>query len=358
MICPDRAALTQARRATLPKVLHQAWLAPTGVPRQPAGVLRVQAHRWPHSLRHWQWALWTSEASRELWSTHAPELLDVYLSYNKSVERADATRLLIMSVYGGVYADLDVVPCDDFERSLSDAMGGAGRCSTNEQCSVPLLLVRDPWRGKPARQAVQHVSNFFFASVPDHPFWGFALRLLAERRSHPWGTMYKTGPYFVDHAWKSFRRLNGGCPAQLLEKSAAVLTHNDWQEQCFGVHHWTSTWHLSAEILPAFSQTPRARSRAQEALAQARGVVVDEGLLDWLGVDRAKDCAEGSLQAVFADLPLQKRLLTRRSKKWALYVNESLVPFLPLMTRAHVHQLSARTYVAAPRKIAIPTNSN
>ncbi|EOD09367.1 hypothetical protein EMIHUDRAFT_197740 [Emiliania huxleyi CCMP1516] len=282
MICPDRAALTQARRTTLPKVLHQAWLAPTGAPRQPAGVLRVQAHRWPHSLRHWQWALWTSEASRELWSTHAPELLNVYLSYNKSVERADATRLLIMSVYGGVYADLDVVPCDDFERSLSDAMGGAGRCSTNEQCSVPLLLVRDPWRGKPARQAVQHVSNFFFASVPDHPFWGFALRLLAERRSHPWGTMYKTGPYFVDHAWKSFRRLNGGCPAQLLEKSAAVLTHNDWQEQRFG------------------------------------------GLLDWLGVDRAKDCAEGSLQAVFADLPLQKRLLTRRSKKWALYVNESL----------------------------------
>ena len=50
----------------------------------------------------------------------------MYDGYPNPIQRADASRLVYMYLFGGVYADLDVAPCDGvwgwFER-----LRGAGQ---------------------------------------------------------------------------------------------------------------------------------------------------------------------------------------------------------------------------------------
>lgn len=89
---------------------HQSWWTDT-LPK-PLGVFFDD---WKEELRQSEWTrfLWTDESNRALWVREFPEMIDVYDDYAYAVERADATRLLYMHVYGGVYADVDVVPCRD-----------------------------------------------------------------------------------------------------------------------------------------------------------------------------------------------------------------------------------------------------
>jgi len=78
-------------------------------------------------------------------------MLDVYDAYEHAVERADALKLLCMFVYGGVYADLDVAPCDGAEAALAANAGS-------------FMLVRDPARGTQAERAAKRIGAFFFQS--------------------------------------------------------------------------------------------------------------------------------------------------------------------------------------------------
>ena len=100
----------------------------------PPAILQGQAARWKAVLPDWEYRLWTDEENRKLWAKHMPEVLPVYDRYKHAIERADATRLLYFMVFGGVYADLDVAPCNGVDRVLASN-------------ATKLLLVRDPVRG-------------------------------------------------------------------------------------------------------------------------------------------------------------------------------------------------------------------
>lgn len=265
------AALEAFRSARLPPVLHQSW-----VDEQPPKVLAAVRARWSEVLPSWTHRLWTDRDNRLAWAAHHPELLALYDGYPHGVQRADAARLLYMQLHGGVYADLDVAPCELTERAL-------GRPA--------LMLVRDPWRGSLRRKRMQHVSNFFFASPKGHPFWAYAIAGLPAHRNHPRGIMMQTGPYFVDSMWKRFVREARTCDAAsrapadsagaegggaLLDwLQASVLTHDEWQQRRVGTHHWASTWHYHA-------------------------VIKDDGLVDWLGVNESASCPESSLATIVA----------------------------------------------------------
>ena len=252
------ASLASVEGARIPAIIHQSWAQANGIPP----ILGGQAPRWRARLPHWEYRLWTDEMNRALWQQHYPELLGMYDNYTHAVERADASRLLYMYLFGGIYADLDVAPCNDIEGALGSP-------------HPPLVLVRDPYRGTPQRKRKQHISNFFFASVKGHPFWRYAISLLASRQRHPRGVMYSTGPYFIDVAFRFFSREHRSCsPEQAIR--ADVMTYDEWQQsRHFGAHHWSSTWHYNL-------------------------VVQDDGLLDWLGIDESKNCGESQLEQIFA----------------------------------------------------------
>ena len=96
-----------------------------------------------------------------------------------------------------------------------------------------------------------------------------------------------TGPYYVDTMWKLYTRKHRGCRHML---NATVLTHDEWQRRHLGVHHWLSTWKNASDSITS-----------ETGVWQAAGAqpVVDEGLLDWLGVNRSADCGEATLHTLF-----------------------------------------------------------
>ena len=244
--------------ARIPSIVHQSWTKVEGIP----SVLAGQAAQWRARLPHWEYRLWTDHMNRALWQQHYPELLGMYDNYTHAIERADASRLLYMHLFGGLYADLDVAPCGDIQGAFGSPQPS-------------LVLVRDPWRGTLQRKRKQHISNFFFASVKGHPFWHFAISLLASRQRHPRGVMYSTGPYFIDTAFRRFSREHRACTPEHTVR-ADILTYDEWQQdRRFGAHHWASTWHYNL-------------------------VVQDDGVLDWLGIDETKNCREAQLERIFA----------------------------------------------------------
>ena len=276
-----RSAMAHNRRGcprmlsvgAIPCTVHQSW-ATAVLP----DVLGALSGRWNASLpRSWKHMLWTDADNRRLWQAYAPSLITVYDNYKSSVERADATRFLYMSVYGGVYADLDVVPCLSVGDSIRHTLA-----------SHRIVLVRDPWRGSLERKRKQHISNFFMAGVPGHPFWNFALQGLQARQHDGRGAMYTTGPYYMDHAYKRFLREYRKCPSATHE--IAILTHDEWQAEHIAMHHWTSTWHT-------WQGGAKMRER-RESLGTAQQnlqIMENVGLLDWLGVNLSKGCPEALL---------------------------------------------------------------
>lgn len=126
-----------------PPLLHQAWISPTAHQRQEArgatsapaaselgseptvheedvpSQLLPMVVRWRTVLPGWSRKLWTIASSRQLWLDHRPDLIDVYDRYSNAVQRADASRYLYMLKYGGIYADLDVAPCNTIFSALA-----------------------------------------------------------------------------------------------------------------------------------------------------------------------------------------------------------------------------------------------
>lgn len=221
--------------------------------------------RWGSALPGWERRIWSREANRELWASHFPELLRVYDNYANPVQRADVVRLAYMHVHGGVYADLDVAPCD----SIAPTIAALER----ERRSV--LLVREP--GKVAREASsKYLTNFFLASAPGHPFWRFAIGLLRERATHR-NVMSATGPYFLNAAWTMYRRAarRAGC-ADLADASAHVFRYSDWQ-RTVGAHHFSGTWHFNG-------------SAAHDPNFEA-----------WIGANNSNNCPEADFSAFKRD---------------------------------------------------------
>lgn len=225
----------------VPSILHQSWWTDT-LPKP----LEVFFDDWREELHQSEWTrfLWTDESNRALWVREFPEMIDVYDAYAYAVERADATRLLYMHVYGGVYADIDVVPC-------RDAIGQF------RKLDVP-MLVEDP-----SRTRVTRISNFVMASPRAHPFWRYAIEQLRTSRHNP-NTISRTGPAFLNAAYLKYVARDAGIVRVSYREFAQLV----------GSHHWASTWHFGL-------------------------VIYDEGLLDWLGVNRSWSCRESTIQSIF-----------------------------------------------------------
>ena len=244
---------------SVPPELHQSWYNRT----LPTAVAPLVA-RWRAVLPHWKHRVWSDDDNRRLWKEHFPELLDLYDGYDVPIKRADATRLVYMAVFGGVYADLDVAPCD--------------RMRATQPGRHQLLLVREPKKLSPqigedlarVKQRSQPVTNFFMASASGHPFWRFALQRLRPRRDKE--VMSAAGPWFLNSAWLEFSKQAeaGGC-GQLLAKGTRVYTFVEWQAT-LASHHWSGSWHWNGTM------------------------VIDRHLHKWMGVDLSKNCPENSFE--------------------------------------------------------------
>mmetsp|Transcript_134310 Transcript_134310/g.236815 ORF Transcript_134310/g.236815 Transcript_134310/m.236815 type:complete len:612 (-) Transcript_134310:69-1904(-) len=212
--------------ASIPSVLHQTWKT-TDVPK----LMSAYAATWRTLHPKWKYMFWSDDDNLRLWANESMEKLDLYNSFAEGVMRSDASRLLYLQNYGGVYADFDVEPCQNLDKLLS---------------KWELVFVRSP---------LGYVSNYFIASAPFHPFWGFALdqlqdtdaRLLQMKSqtekdggqfSSGMTVMWTAGPRFLDDAFQRF--LNES--TQLIKDKIKIFNFSEFQAE-IGIHHWTGTWH-------------------------------------------------------------------------------------------------------------------
>lgn len=186
----------------IPRLIHQTYKTTT---------LPAQWEQTPDAWRRhhptYNYTLWTDDELRSLIERRYAWLLPTYDNYAYSTQRWDAARYAILHAYGGVYADLDLLPT----RPIDGLLAG-------HDC----LLPRTPNVG---------LTNAFMASAANHPFFLEALRQL-PRYAHAWyhvtrhnTILSSTGSTFV---WAMFLRWPAGA-----EQQPAIIAADQWGKTSF-----------------------------------------------------------------------------------------------------------------------------
>lgn len=165
---------------TIPKVLHFTWKTKT---------LTRFAQRvwgeWEKSHPDWELRLWDDADIRALVADHYPEHLATFDSYKSGIYRADAFRFFVLHKFGGVYADLDVLPVGN----LGDLIG-------RTDCFVGADTEKHVRDNEAFRGMPMSLCNAFMGSVPGHIFWQRCLEALARCVCDD--VVDATGPRFVN----------------------------------------------------------------------------------------------------------------------------------------------------------------
>eukprot|EP00516_Mucochytrium_quahogii_P012149 CAMPEP_0203805676 /NCGR_PEP_ID=MMETSP0100_2-20121128/14375_1 /ASSEMBLY_ACC=CAM_ASM_000210 /TAXON_ID=96639 /ORGANISM=" , Strain NY0313808BC1" /LENGTH=371 /DNA_ID=CAMNT_0050714237 /DNA_START=398 /DNA_END=1510 /DNA_ORIENTATION=+ len=170
--------LPKGWKAEVPKIIHQQWKKKD----LPKG---SKYNKWHDQWRklfpepEYQHILWTDESALKLIEEHYDWFLELYTTYKHGIQRADAARYFIMYHYGGLYADLDYEPLQNFWPHLAKDR---------------VSLIESPY------QYNEKVQNSLMSSPKNDPFWKLSFTMLVEAFSKP--VLSATGPVFLDNVIK------------------------------------------------------------------------------------------------------------------------------------------------------------
>jgi hypothetical protein len=143
------------------------------------------------SASMWTAVYWSDKSCKKLVEDHFPEFLRTFNSFTHNIQRVDSCRYLILSVYGGVYADTDisihVSNANEFEHLIPLGVG----------------LVESPYRYNEIWQ-----NSLMTASSPAHSFWNITIEIMRERQGEG-AVLSTTGPKMIGDAVKRFRQQYG-----------------------------------------------------------------------------------------------------------------------------------------------------
>jgi len=136
------------------RIIHQSWKNDK---------LSDHFQRWSRVWRSlhgptWVYVLWTDEDNRKLTRDYYPEYLYAYNSLPREIYRADMVRNMYMHRFGGIYADLDLLPLVRIDTRLPELVIGQDR---------------QAYVGQMGDDTYEHsIPNAFLASsLSGHPFW-------------------------------------------------------------------------------------------------------------------------------------------------------------------------------------------
>ncbi|KAJ3293230.1 hypothetical protein HDU79_000599 [Rhizoclosmatium sp. JEL0117] len=144
--------------------------------------------------------LWTDQDNYDLIAEHYPWFLPTYESYKRPIMKADAVRVFYLHRYGGVYADLDVIPLKPMDELLGN------NDLVLAKMDVPPMVASNPdsnW------YYVNQIPNAWMASKPGHPFWMHAAKLmmtLAEEKREM-SVEEMTGPIVIYRSFYEYDAL-------------------------------------------------------------------------------------------------------------------------------------------------------
>lgn len=133
----------------IPKIIHQTWVEPITKEKHPK--ISLLQSSWKR--KGWEYRFYDDNDIINFISQHFPiEVLDAYNTLIPGAYKADLFRYCLLLIYGGVYADFDVLCEADLDIAIDDNVGFL----------VPVDVDRCLWNG-------------FMASVPGHPFLAAAI---------------------------------------------------------------------------------------------------------------------------------------------------------------------------------------
>ncbi|GAB5355798.1 hypothetical protein AAMO2058_000236400 [Amorphochlora amoebiformis] len=170
----------------IPRMLHQSWKT-VKIPEK----MRKYVASWHKYHSDWEYRFWTDHDCRELFRLLMSDFLPIYDSYKLPVQRADASRYLIIQTYGGVYVDLDFEALREIDEGLLGnytlVIGQEPKAHTHVLFSLERLIC-----------------NAWLASVQGHPLWDIVFQELRQRSNIT--TISATGPRALDAAFGMYQR--------------------------------------------------------------------------------------------------------------------------------------------------------
>ena len=235
----------------IPRTIHQLWKT-SEIPHR----WRDCSESWKAHHPNWEHRLWTDEDADNFVKVHHPGLRGVLDSFPYAIQRVDMMRYLILSVYGGVYVDLDM------------------------ECLQPLDALLDGLQFAAAYEPREHeaglresrvVGNAFLASTREHPLWPAVISELLSsppKKALPhYDVLTSTGPLFLTRVIRQFgeKRLslleshvvyptvNGSVALKTLTSGGAKgrrMKQRLARDGSFAVHYWANSWvrNLAGEL--------------------------------------------------------------------------------------------------------------
>ena len=173
-----------------PRIIHQCFFGLDGPLPE---TWKYNSDLWQEKHPDYEYKMWDLESSRNLIKEVDPSFLPVFDGYEYWVQKADSIRYFILYKYGGVYADLDLIPKHSIEELLK---------IYEKDPVVDILLATS--------QQKNDATNFFMVSKKGVPAWLDIIEVMKERSlkkyKNKYATVYNTtGPNLMIYIQEKFK---------------------------------------------------------------------------------------------------------------------------------------------------------
>ena len=241
---------------TIPKIIHQTWKNDT-VPEP----LLSYRERWMEKYPDFEFKFYTDEDLENIVKERYPQYLGLYKSFTSPIERVDFARYVILEKYGGIYADLDMIPINKISDDVFDT-------ENIIFSSEPIEHAKKIY----SRRVV--LCNAFMMSPPQHEFWPKLIKYIVDNYEHNLSPVYTTGPMIITRYYENhlidFKNITISSPCDFFPIcnkgfSKKTQTYHDVvyenvSEECdiskaYAAHLWANTW-----VLPWYKD-PRFKNK-------------------------------------------------------------------------------------------------
>jgi mannosyltransferase OCH1-like enzyme len=135
-VLPPRFARDPNR--LIPRIVHQTWFEPVSPEKYPNMSRLIESFK----LSGWEYKFYDDDSSRVVLKTHfPPEVLQAYDALKPGAFKADLFRYCVLLIYGGVYADMDVLLEANLEAAVGPDVGFMVPVDEPGSVSVLFILV-------------------------------------------------------------------------------------------------------------------------------------------------------------------------------------------------------------------------
>ena len=154
-----------------PRIIHQTYKT-NALPEH----WKESPEKWKHYHPSYEYKFWTDEDNLRLITEHFSWFLPTYEGFKYNIQRVDAVRSFILYKYGGIYADLDVVPRKTFETFLTFVE------NSRTEAQIILPETENPWGN-------YKLTNWLMVSKPAADVWKVYWEWMSRKQwqiSMPW----------------------------------------------------------------------------------------------------------------------------------------------------------------------------